>query len=207
MLLHFKINGGLTIRQGRQQRDQQKDHLFHKQSISRKGVASLDKALLLSVIRDNMVKEENEEAVMNGKVSLLIIAFLFAACASVNVGGGYKTSDELVKEAKTRIREISVNELHSMIDNKEKIVILDVRDRDEFETGYIPGAINLSRGMLEFKINVMISDRNTKIVVYCGVDLRGPLATRTLNEMGYSDAVNLIGGLRAWKAAGYPIEK
>jgi rhodanese-related sulfurtransferase len=171
------------------------------------GLWVTDRTLLLPVIRDNMVKEKSEEAVMNRKVSLLIITFFFAACASVNVGGGYKTSDQLVKEAKTRIKEISVNELRRMIDSKEKIVILDVRDRDEFETGYIPGAMNLSRGMLEFKINMMIPDRNARIVVYCGVDLRGPLATRTLNEMGYDNAVNLIGGLKAWKAAGYPTEK
>ena len=144
---------------------------------------------------------------MNRKISLLIIAVFLAACASVNVGGGYKTSDQFVKEAKTRIKEVSVDELNRMIDKKEKIVILDVRDRDEFETGYIPGAINLSRGMLEFKVNMMIPDRNAKVVVYCGVDLRGPLATRTLNEMGYKNAENLIGGLRAWKAAGYPTAK
>jgi rhodanese-related sulfurtransferase len=141
------------------------------------------------------------------KVSLLTIAFFFAACASVNVGSGDRTPDQLVKEAKARIREVSVVELNRMIDDKEKIVILDVRDRDEFETGYIPGAINLSRGMLEFKVDMMIPDRNAKIVVYCGVDLRGPLATRTLNEMGYKNAVNLIGGLKAWKAAGYPMAK
>jgi rhodanese-related sulfurtransferase len=144
---------------------------------------------------------------MNRKLSLLIIAVFFAACASVNVGGGYKTPDQLVKDAKARIREVSVVELNRMIDNKEKIVILDVRDRDEFETGYIPAAINLSRGMLEFKVDMMIPDRNASIVVYCGVDLRGPLATRTLNEMGYKNAVNLTGGLKAWKAAGYPMAK
>jgi rhodanese-related sulfurtransferase len=144
---------------------------------------------------------------MDRKAVLLIIAVLFAACASASVGGGYQTSDQLVKGAKASIREVSAAELKKMIDEKEKIVILDVRDKEEFETGYIPGAINLSRGMLEFKINMLIPDRNTKIIVYCGVDLRGPLATRTLNEMGYNNAVNLLGGLKAWKTAGYPIEK
>jgi rhodanese-related sulfurtransferase len=54
---------------------------------------------------------------------------------------------------------------------------------------------------------MMIPDRNATIVVYCGVDLRGPLATMTLNEMGYKNAENLIGGLKEWKAAGYPIAK
>lgn len=82
-----------------------------------------------------------------------------------------------------------------------------MRDKEEFETGYIPGAINLSRGMLEFKISTLIPDKNTSIIVYCGIDLRGPLATKTLNEFGYNNAVNINGGLKAWKSAGYPIAK
>jgi rhodanese-related sulfurtransferase len=154
-----------------------------------------------------MIEKCSEEACMNRKAVLLIIAVLFAACASANVRGGYQTSDQLVKEAKASIREVSADELKKMMDEKEKIVILDVRDKEEFETGYIPGAINLSRGMLEFRITMLIPDRNARVIVYCGVDLRGPLATRTLNEMGYKNAVNLIGGLKAWKAAGYPIAK
>ncbi len=113
----------------------------------------------------------------------------------------------MVKEAKASIKEVSIGDVKKMIDNKDKIIILDVRDKDEFETGYIPGALNLSRGMLEFKINTMIPDRNARIIVYCGVDLRGPLAAKTLNEMGYINAVNINGGLKAWKAAGYPITK
>jgi rhodanese-related sulfurtransferase len=170
-------------------------------------VACSISALLSLSNQDTMGVKGSEEAGMNRKAGLLFIAFIIAACASVNVGGGYKTSDQFVKEAKAAIREVSVDKLKRMIDEKEKIVILDVRDKEEFETGYIPGAINLSRGMLEFKINMMIPDRNAKIIVYCGVDLRGPLATRTLNEMGYRNAVNLLGGLKAWKAAGYPTEK
>ncbi len=147
------------------------------------------------------------EAAMPKKVILLVIALCLTACAAHHFAGPARTSDQMVKEAKASISEVSVGDVKKMIDNKDKIVILDVRDKDEFETGYIPGAINLSRGMLEFKINTVIPDRNAKIVVYCGVDLRGPLATRTLNEMGYRNAVNINGGLKAWKAAGYPITK
>ena len=141
------------------------------------------------------------------KITIWIIALSFVACATQNLGGAVKTSDQLVKEAKASIREVSVDDVKKMIDNKEKIIILDVRDKEEFETGYIPGAINLSRGMLEFKISIMIPDKNARIIVYCGIDLRGPLATRTLNEFGYKNAVNINGGLKAWKAAGYPIAK
>lgn len=61
--------------------------------------------------------------------------------------------------------------------------------------------------MLEFKISTLIPDKDARIIVYRGVDLRGPLATKTLNEMGYKNAVNINGGLKVWKAAGYPIAK
>jgi rhodanese-related sulfurtransferase len=140
-------------------------------------------------------------------ISIWIIALSLVACATQNMGVAVRTSDQLVKEAKASIREVSAEDVKKMIDNKEKIIILDVRDKEEFETGYIPGAINLSRGMLEFKISTLIPDKNARIIVYCGIDLRGPLATKTLNEFGYKDAVNINGGLKAWKAAGYPISK
>jgi len=141
------------------------------------------------------------------KISIWIIALSLMACATQNMGGAVRTSDQLVKEAKSSIKEVSVDDVKKMIDSKEKIIILDVRDKEEFETGYIPGAINQSRGMLEFKISTLIPDKNATIVVYCGIDLRGPLATKTLNEFGYKNAVNINGGLKAWKAAGYPITK
>ncbi len=118
-----------------------------------------------------------------------------------------KNAAVLVKEAKATVSHISAAEVKKMIDNKEPVVILDVRDREEFETGYIPGAINISRGTLEFKADLMIPDKKARIIVYCGVDLRSPLATKTLNDLGYSNAVNMIGGLQAWKEAGYPIRK
>ena len=141
------------------------------------------------------------------KITIWIIALSFAACVTQNFGSTVKTSYQLVKDAKASIKEVSIDDVKKMIDSREKIIILDVRDKDEFETGYIPGAINLSRGMLEFKISTLIPDKNAAIIVYCGIDLRGPLATKTLNEFGYRNAVNINGGLKAWKAAGYPIAK
>lgn len=151
--------------------------------------------------------EVKEEAGMIKKSGILLIAVLLAACATLNSGTTVKTSEQMVNDAKAVIKELSVQDVKKLIDNKDKIILLDVRDKDEFETGYIPWAINLSRGMLEFKISTMIPDKNSMIIVYCGIDLRGPLATRTLNEMGYKNAVNIAGGLNAWKAAGYPIVK
>ncbi len=143
---------------------------------------------------------------MHRRLSVLIIGVSIILC-SVTPALASRASDQLVKEAKASIREVTPEDVKKMIDNNDRMVILDVRDAEEFETGHIPGARNLSRGMLEFKIEMLIPDKNAKIIVYCGVDLRGPLATKTLNQLGYGNAVNMIGGLNAWKAAGYPIEK
>jgi len=94
-----------------------------------------------------------------------------------------------------------------MTDGKEDIILLDVRDKEEYETGHIPNAINISRGSLDFKVHLIIPDKNAKVIVYCGLDLRSPLATKSLNDLGYKKAVNMIGGLKEWKEAGYPVVK
>jgi len=137
----------------------------------------------------------------------LLAVVLLVAYAAGPVAAGGRTPDQLVKEAKAAVKEVSIQDVKKMIDGKENIIILDVRDKNELEDGRIPGAINISRGMLEFKVGMTIPDRNAKIVVYCGLDLRSPLAVRTLNEMGYVNAVNMAGGLKAWTEAGYPLVK
>ena len=118
-----------------------------------------------------------------------------------------KTPDQLVKEAKAVIKEVSIADVKKMIDTKANVTILDVRDKNEVEDGKIPGAVNISRGMLEFKAGMQLPDKTARIVVYCGLDLRSPLATKTLNDLGYANAVNMAGGLKAWKEAGYPLAK
>jgi len=144
---------------------------------------------------------------MKAKVRVfLIITFFMLYFASV-VNAVDKTPEQIVREAKAAINEVSVEEVKKMIDNKADIILLDVRDREEYETGHIPGAINISRGSLDFKVNLIIPDKNKKTIVYCGLDLRGPLATKSLNDLGYKKAVNMIGGLKAWKEAGYPVVK
>ncbi len=135
------------------------------------------------------------------------LVVFFAVSPAYRANAGDKTPDQFVKETKAAIKEVTVSDVKNMIDSKENIVILDVRDKNELEDGRLPGAINISRGMLEFKVETMIPDKNSKIVVYCGVDLRSPLATKTLNDMGYRNAINMIGGLKAWKLAGYPLSK
>jgi rhodanese-related sulfurtransferase len=139
-------------------------------------------------------------------------AVVVAAVCLLLAQGGYaqaaeKTPNQMVQEAKAQIKEVTVADVKKMTDAKENMILLDVRDKQEFDEGRIPNAINISRGMLEFKIALIIPDKNARIIVYCGLDLRGPLATKALNDLGYKNAVNMVGGLKAWKEAGYPVVK
>jgi len=115
------------------------------------------------------------------------------------------TAKDLVGEAKKNICEVSVVEAKASLD-KGEYVFLDCRTKKEFKMGHIPGAINIPRGLLEFKIAKKVPDKNAKIVMYCKVGGRGCLATCTLCRMGYKNAVNMGGGWKAWEKAGYPIE-
>jgi rhodanese-related sulfurtransferase len=144
---------------------------------------------------------------MRKKFGVVLFAAFFAVWAAGYATAAERTPQQMVQEAKAAIQEVTVKDSKTMIDAKEKLIVLDVRDSQEFGEGHLPGAMNISRGMLEFKVGMMIPDKNAKIIVYCGVDLRAPLATKTLNDLGYKNAVNMIGGLEAWQAAGYPTIK
>jgi rhodanese-related sulfurtransferase len=83
---------------------------------------------------------------------------------------------------------------------------LDCRESKEFKMGHVPDAINIPRGLIEFKIDKKIPDKTTKIVVYCKVGGRGCLSACTLCRMGYKNVMNMAGGWMAWEKAGYPVE-
>jgi cysteine desulfurase/selenocysteine lyase len=115
-----------------------------------------------------------------------------------------KRGTELVDEAKKRITEVSAAEAlaaHAAGDT----TFLDVRDLQEVNLGRIPGAVHVSRGNLENKIEAII-DRDTPLVVYCGGGSRSALATDTLNRMGYTKVRSLAGGFRGWAEAGGDVD-
>jgi rhodanese-related sulfurtransferase len=130
--------------------------------------------------------------------------YFFLICTICPGEAADKTSQQLVQEAKATIKEVSINDVQKMLNAKKKFILLDVRDAHEFAGGHIHGAINISRGTLEFQAALAMPDKNASIIVYCGTDRRSPLATRTLNDLGYTNAVNMVGGLEVWQAAGYP---
>ena len=102
---------------------------------------------------------------------------------------------------------MSLAELKAYIEcRKDDLVVLDVRERDAFEAGHIPGARLLPRGQLELRVNEELTDPTRRILVYCEFGRISTLATATLRQMGFQGAVALDGGMKAWREAGYPIE-
>jgi len=114
---------------------------------------------------------------------------------------------DMVSKAKSAIKTVPPADVKKALDSKEKAVFLDVRDAGEFSAGHIPGAINVSRGTLEFNIWGKIPDQNAKIYVYCKTTGRSALATKTLGELGYKNAVLMDAQFEDWIKAGYPVER
>jgi molybdopterin/thiamine biosynthesis adenylyltransferase/rhodanese-related sulfurtransferase len=114
--------------------------------------------------------------------------------------------DQLVELAKREITEISVHELKQRLDRNEDIALIDVRERDEFVQGHLPGATFIPRGFLELRIEQYEPDRDKPVVVYCAGGVRSALAARNLKEMGYRNVISLIGGFNGWKNAGLPFK-
>jgi rhodanese-related sulfurtransferase len=105
----------------------------------------------------------------------------------------------LVNEAKKEVQEINSAELKRMQQNGEDFVLIDVREKLDAEKGMIPEAVHLSRGMLEHDIDKVTTDKNKKLVLYCGGGSRSALAAASLKKMGFKNAISLAGGYRGWK--------
>lgn len=103
----------------------------------------------------------NRKSIAAALTTVLIFTFVV-----IGHGADFKTPKQLVAEAKAAIKEVSIQDLKKMMDNNEKIIILDVRDRDEYEKQRIPGAIHMSRGLVDLHLDEIISDKKAKIVVY-----------------------------------------
>lgn len=118
-----------------------------------------------------------------------------------------KTAHDLVAAAKAQIQEVTVAQAPDAIRNADALI--DVREADEFAAGHLPGAIHMSRGLLEFKLSASpeLSDRSRKLVLYCKTSGRAALAAQALQAMGYLQVTSITGGFDAWVAAGQPIAR
>src|SRR6478752_5077521 len=104
---------------------------------------------------------------------------------------------------KRQIREQTPAESAERLASEPAPAILDVRERDEYEQGYIPGAVHIPRGNLESRIENTVSDRNAPVILYCAAGNRSAFAAKTLHEFGYTDVVSLAGGFSGWKQNGH----
>jgi glyoxylase-like metal-dependent hydrolase (beta-lactamase superfamily II)/rhodanese-related sulfurtransferase len=122
-----------------------------------------------------------------------------------NMSGG-KTVAQMLAEAAAIVPFMSLGELQRCLESgKENLVVIDVRERDAFEQGHIPGAWLLPRGQLELRVNQELTDPTRRILCYCEFGRVSTLATATLRQMGFQGAVALDGGMKAWREAGYPV--
>ncbi len=117
------------------------------------------------------------------------------------------TVQEMVAEARAGLQSVSPAEVKQVLDRKEPVVLLDVRDPWEYAGGHLPGAVNISRGTLEFKVRDKLPEPGAKIIVYCLTIGRAALSVRTLQALGYRNVLLLDAPLEEWLQAGYPLEK
>jgi rhodanese-related sulfurtransferase len=111
----------------------------------------------------------------------------------------------LVNDAKTRVKEINI-EQYRKLPGKGHILI-DVREDNEWAAGHATGAVHLGKGVIERDIESKVPDKAQKMILYCGGGFRSALVADALQKMGYTDAISLDGGWRAWNEAGLPVEK
>ena len=113
----------------------------------------------------------------------------------------------LVKDAKKRIKEEDFRDTKKRLDAGEKFVLVDTREDSEWARGHIPGAIHLSKGIIERDIEKTVPDKDATIVLYCGGGFRSALAADNLQKMGYRNVISMDGGWRGWTEAGFPVIK
>src|SRR5437016_5401219 len=114
--------------------------------------------------------------------------------------------EKLVAEVKKKITEISPTEAAEKSKSGEAVIV-DVREKDEWDEEHIPDATHLSRGTIELDIEEKVPDLNALIICHCGGGGRSALAAENLQKMGYKNVRSMAGGFKAWKAAGLPTTK
>lgn len=112
---------------------------------------------------------------------------------------------KICNDAKSKIREVSPQELNDKITSGEYLVLIDVREDSEVTFGCLPEAIHLSKGVVERDIENTILEKDVTIIVYCSGGYRSALVADNLQQMGYLDVMSLSGGSKAWVAEGYPL--
>lgn len=112
---------------------------------------------------------------------------------------------QIVEDAKTRIREISIDDVKARLDRHDRFVLVDVREESEYAQDHLPGAIHLGKGVIERDIEERAPELNTTLVLYCGGGYRSALAADNLQKMGYTNVLSMDGGIRGWREKQFPL--
>ncbi|MBA2682745.1 MAG: molybdopterin-synthase adenylyltransferase MoeB [Ktedonobacteraceae bacterium] len=119
-----------------------------------------------------------------------------------------EASREILRNARKQVPEWPANQVYNELEQKgstqdQDFVLVDVREKNEWNEGHIPGAIHVPRGYLELQIEEAVPDKSKKVVLYCAGGVRSLMAGNTLQQMGYEDVISMAGGFGQWKASGY----
>jgi len=114
---------------------------------------------------------------------------------------------KLVDESRARVHEVTVADVHGMLERGEDFELIDVREDGEWAAGHLPRARHLGKGIIERDIETEIPDMDRRMVLYCGGGYRSALAADAIQRMGYRNVLSMAGGFRGWNEAGLPVVK
>ena len=114
---------------------------------------------------------------------------------------------KLVNEAKKKVKETNVADVNRRIEAGEKFLLVDTREDNEWARGHLPGAVHLSKGIIERDIEQRVPDTNATVILYCGGGFRSALVADNLQKMGYTNVESMDGGWKGWLEAGLPTAK
>jgi rhodanese-related sulfurtransferase len=112
----------------------------------------------------------------------------------------------LVNDAKSRVREVNIDQYREMVSAGDPHLLIDVREDAEWAAGHAAGAVHLGKGIIERDIESKVPEKDTTLVLYCGGGFRSALAGDALSKMGYKNVISLDGGWRDYQASGLPVE-
>jgi len=114
---------------------------------------------------------------------------------------------KLVNDAKTRIREVTVDETRERMAADKRVRLIDVREDNEWQAAHAADAEHLGKGIIERDIETVVLDKETELILYCGGGFRSALAADVLQRMGYTNVYSMAGGWKAWKESGSPVNE
>lgn len=114
---------------------------------------------------------------------------------------------KIVNDAKSRVKETTVDQVKQKLDHGDKVLLVDVREESEFAKDHLPGAIHLGKGVIERDIEKRVPNVNTPMILYCGGGFRSAIAADNLQKMGYTNVLSMDGGVREWREKNYPMTR